>query len=66
MIVRCPIVPGLTDDLRSLFRFVADLPGVKELHLLPYHRLGEPKHTTLGRQYGLKGTQPPHQRRWGT
>jgi pyruvate formate lyase activating enzyme len=62
MVVRCPIVPGLTDDLRdlrSLFQFVADLPGVKELHLLPYHRLGEPKYTMLGRQYGLKGTQPP-------
>lgn len=34
------------------------VPGVSELHLLPYHRLGEPKYERLGRRYPLQGARP--------
>lgn len=65
MVVRYPIVPNFTDDRRdadALFRFVAALPGVKEVQLLPYHRLGESKYAMLRRPYPLKGVlPPPHQ-----
>ena len=62
MVVRCPIVPKLTDepgDVDALFRFVAALPGVQEIQLLPYHRLGESKYAMLRRPYPLKGLLPP-------
>ena len=60
--VRCPVVPGFNDephDMDKLFRFVANLPGVKQVDLLPYHRLGESKYAMLGRDYALKEVRPP-------
>ena len=35
------------------------LPGVKKIHLLPYHRLGQDKYTGLGRDYEMDGILPP-------
>ena len=35
--------------------FAASLKGVKKLHLLPYHRLGQGKYDGLGREYKLDG-----------
>jgi len=60
--VRCPVVPGFNDDshdMDALFHFVANLPGVKQVDLLPYHRLGGPKYTMLGHDYALKEVRPP-------
>jgi len=60
--VRCPVVPGFNDDSHDidvLFHFVANLPGVKQVDLLPYHRLGESKYAMLGRDYTLKEVRPP-------
>ena len=60
--VRCPVVPGFNDksrDMDRLFHFVANLPGVKQIDLLPYHRLGGPKYTMLGCDYALKEVKPP-------
>jgi pyruvate formate lyase activating enzyme len=44
--IRMPILPGWNDrpdDLRAAARFVADLSGVNQLHLLPYHAMHEHK-----------------------
>jgi len=60
--MRCPVVPGFNDaphDMDVLFRFVANLPGVKQVDLIPYHRLGKPKYAMLGRDYVLKEVRPP-------
>jgi pyruvate formate lyase activating enzyme len=49
--VRVPVVPGFNDtpqDIRIVAEHVARL-GLRELHLLPYHRLGESKYRLLGR-----------------
>jgi pyruvate formate lyase activating enzyme len=49
--VRVPVVPGFNDtseDIRTVAEHIARL-GVRELHLLPYHRLGESKYRLLGR-----------------
>ena len=62
VVVRYPVVPGLTDDpddADALFRLVGALPGVEEVQLLPYHRLGESKYAMLRRPYTLKGLLPP-------
>ena len=59
LIIRVPLIPGHNDTIENIRRtssFARELPGVEELHLLPYHRLGEPKYPRLGREYALQGT----------
>jgi pyruvate formate lyase activating enzyme len=55
--VRVPVVPDFNDtpeDVRSVAEHAASL-GIPELHLLPYHRLGQSKYRLLGRPYGFAG-----------
>ena len=62
LIIRTPVIPGFNDtaeDIRAISRFAASLPGVREHHLLPYHRLGMDKYQGLGRNYALKEAEPP-------
>jgi pyruvate formate lyase activating enzyme len=62
LIIRTPVIPTFNDtekDIREISRFAASLDGVKEHHLLPYHRLGSDKYKGLGRHYSLKEIVPP-------
>ena len=62
LIIRTPVVPTFNDtaeEIRAISKFAATLPGVKEHHLLPYHRLGQDKYAGLDRNYALKGVEPP-------
>ena len=63
IIVRVPTIPTFNDteeEIRDIARFAASLPGVEEIHLLPYHRLGYDKYMGLGREYGMGDlTTPP-------
>lgn len=62
LIIRTPVIPGFNDspeEILAISRFAARLPGVKEHHLLPYHRLGKDKYTGLGRSYSLEEILPP-------
>ena len=62
LIIRTPVVPGVNDtdaDIRQIARFARSLGGVREYHLLPYHRLGSDKYDGLGRRYSLPETEPP-------
>ena len=62
LIIRTPVVPGFNDtaeEIRAISRFAASLPGVREHHLLPYHRLGQDKYSGLGRSYAMEGIEPP-------
>ena len=66
LIIRTPVVPTINDtaeEIRAISRFAASLGGVKEYHLLPYHRLGSDKYTGLGRNYSLKEIEPPAKER---
>ncbi len=66
LIIRTPVVPGVNDtaeEIREISRFAASLVGVKEYHLLPYHRLGSDKYVGLGRNYSLEEILPPPQER---
>lgn len=61
LIIRVPVIPGFNHtvaEIEQIAKFAASLPGVKEIHLLPYHRLGQDKYTGLGRQYLLDGVEP--------
>ena len=62
LVIRVPVIPTFNDqpeEIRSIARFAATLPGVDEIHLLPYHRLGYDKYKGLGREYTLETIVPP-------
>lgn len=62
LIIRVPVIPGFNDkiyEIESIARFAATLPGVRRIHLLPYHRLGQDKYEGLGREYLMGDVLPP-------
>ena len=66
LIIRTPVVPTFNDtaeEIRAISKYAASLSGVKEHHLLPYHRLGQDKYAGLDRKYSLKDIEPPSKER---
>ncbi len=64
LVIRVPVVPGFNDtpeEIGDIARFAGGLPGVEQMHLLPYHRLGTDKYAGLGREYTLPEILPPSQ-----
>ena len=64
LIIRTPVIPTFNDteeEIRAIAKFAASLPGVEEMHLLPYHRIGTDKYKGLGREYTLSHVEPPSQ-----
>lgn len=62
LIVRTPVIPTFNDteaEIRSIANFAKSLDGVREMHLLPYHRIGSDKYAGLGRQYMMAHISPP-------
>ena len=60
--IRVPVIPTFNDtpeEIRDIAWFADKLSGVKVLHLLPYHRLGQDKYEGLGREYLMKEILPP-------
>ncbi len=62
LIIRVPTIPGFNateEEVLEIARVAGSLPGVHQIHLLAYHRLGQDKYSGLGREYALKGILPP-------
>lgn len=62
--IRFPLIPGVNDDsdnVEKLGMFVAALPGVAHIDLLPYQRMGVDKYRRLGKEYLLPAVEPPVQ-----
>ena len=62
LIIRVPVVPTFNAseaEIAAIAAFASSLPRVNELHLLPYHRLGQDKYAGLGREYTLSHITPP-------
>lgn len=62
LIIRTPVVPTFNDtpeEILAISQFARSLPGVKQHHLLPYHRLGSDKYEGLGRDYLMSHIEPP-------
>lgn len=60
--IRHVLVPGITDDeksLRGIRAFLDTLSNVKKIEILPYHTLGIFKWKRLGIEYSLKEINPP-------
>lgn len=58
--IRHVVVPGITDDPRQLAQlgaFMAGLPNVVSLDVLPYHVMGVDKYRQLGIPYPLEGIE---------
>lgn len=63
LVIRVPVVPTFNAtpaEIEMIATYAATIPGVEQLHLLPYHRLGEGKYRGLGQQYALSGIEPLH------
>lgn len=61
LIIRVPVIPTFNDtpeEIAAIAQFANSLPNVTELHLLPYHRLGQDKYAGLGREYTLSHIDP--------
>ena len=62
LVIRVPVIPTFNDtveEISGIAKFADKLPGVKKIHLLPYHRLGQDKYTGLGRPYLMGDILPP-------
>ena len=62
VIIRVPVVPGFNDtneELLDIAAFTKTLPGVEEIHLLPYHAFGRGKYEGLNRPYLMGDVNPP-------
>lgn len=58
VVVRIPLVPGLTDtpaNLEAAAEFLAELDFPCPVELLPYHGMGKDKYGRLGREFTLAG-----------
>ncbi len=56
LIIRVPVIPTFNDteeEIYQIAKFAKELNIVEEIHLLPYHRLGEDKYAYLGRSYSM-------------
>jgi pyruvate formate lyase activating enzyme len=66
LIVRIPMVPSANDsdaNLSATAEFCRSLQKLKEIELLPYHRLGLETYRNLAMDYLLKELLPPSQER---
>jgi pyruvate formate lyase activating enzyme len=46
LIIRIPLIPGVNDDVENLDQtgsFLNSLPGIKKVHILPYHEFQKTK-----------------------
>lgn len=62
IIIRIPIIPGITDqnsEQERLCEFVASLPNVWYIDLLKYHETGLKKYSLLGKRYRMAGAVTP-------
>ncbi len=62
LVIRVPVIPTFNcsvKEIQDIAVFADQLPGVKKIHLLPYHRLGQDKYEGLERTYELESLTPP-------
>ena len=60
IIARIPVIPQFNDDeesMRQIIAVLSDIPQIREVNLLPFHRNGYDKYKRLGMTYGMGHTQ---------
>jgi len=61
VITRIPVIPGYNDsegNITMTVKFLKDI-GLKEVNLIPYHKLGVGKYKIVGKRYHLKKVEVP-------
>ncbi len=56
MVIRVPLIPGVNDSdaaFGDIVAFCRQLPGVNEMHILPFHQVGASKYDMLSADYEL-------------
>ena len=62
LIIRVPVVPGFNDtekELLDIARYADSLPGVENIHILPYHNYAMGKYEGLNRPYSMGDAKIP-------
>jgi pyruvate formate lyase activating enzyme len=62
MMIRIPLIPGINDDDLNIDQtgaFVSELPGIREVDILPFHNSAGHKYTKLGKPYRLRDISAP-------
>ena len=62
VIARIPVIPWFNASLSAAEAMASELAeiGVREVHLLPFHQMGESKYEKLGVPYEMKGVKQLH------
>ena len=64
--LRVPVIPGVNDseeNFRALASFANALHNIRQVNLLPYHKIGLSKFRRLGQPYSLESVEPPSSER---
>jgi pyruvate formate lyase activating enzyme len=62
LIIRFPVIPGITDtneNVNQILDFIKSLKKTNEIHLLPFHNIAKGKYIKLNRNNPLENTDPP-------
>jgi pyruvate formate lyase activating enzyme len=60
--LRVPVIPGINDsddNFDALSFFARGLGNIRQVNLLPYHKIGLPKFRRLSQSYSLESVEPP-------
>lgn len=58
--IRIPVIPTVNmneKNMKDTIKFLSDLKHIKDIELLPYHRLGLETYERLGKVYELKDVE---------
>ena len=62
VVVRYPLIPGMNDgeeNLAAMRNLFVELPGLGDLHILPYHSIANGKYRRFGVENPMEGTAEP-------
>ena len=62
MIIRVPVIPGITgthQNINAIRDLLLELNGLEQIDLLPYHRIAKNKYQRLKMSYKLEGMEEP-------
>jgi len=66
VIIRIPLVPGITDteeNINDILQLLAGMPNLRKVNLLPYHGMAKSKYARLNMPYKLSGLDGPDEKR---
>ena len=60
--IRFPVIPGITDTQKNILDIldcITNIQSIEQMHLLPYHRIGEGKYQRFRLENKMAGVVPP-------